>query len=359
MQELERKQKKNISVCLSNKITRIMFVMSIMVVYIHAYDAQYSSTTFHAVRVLEDFLSQGLCRVAVPVFLMISGFLHFSREKLTEESLLQTLPGKIPVLIIPYLLWNTIYMLYDIACAALTGRLEGLVDLGYVLKGVFLYGNNQAFWYVFQLIVLFVLSPFLLKLYKRKFTAAVLLVAFFLMYLLVEKNTKWFLLPGLWFFSVGAVCAIHFPRLVDWDCWRESSKKIVPAVAMITVALLMVYRAWIMDISVSISVLRDTVSYRFFESAIAFAFWYAADIVRIGKYKPLVFEKDSFIIYAAHVLVLSVVCTVVRKVVPITPYSRIVVYLVMPAVVVACILGIAALLKKYVPRFYKVISGGR
>jgi hypothetical protein len=59
------------------------------------------------------------------------------------------------------------------------------------------------------------------------------------------------------------------------------------------------------------------------------------------------------------VLVLSVVCTVVRKVVPITPYSRIVVYLVMPAVVVACILGIAALLKKYVPRFYKVISGGR
>ena len=356
---MEQKNEKGVSAWLSNKITRLMFWMSLLVVYIHVYDAQFKEPAFYAVNVLQDIISQGFCRVAVPVFFMISGYLHFTRKELSEKTLLYAFRRKVSTLIVPYFLWNVFYLLYQICLRFMLGTASSTVNVSFVLKGIFLYGCIGAFWYVFQLILLNALSPLLLKLFFKKTVAIAFVGVVFIMYLLIDKNTKLFLLTGILFFSIGAIAAIHFTTAIDCSCWTPKKKSIVSAIAVVSLVTMMVWRFLLMDLSVNISILRSTVPYRIFEFLAAIAFWYAVDIVRIGEQKAKWFERDSFFVFASHGFVLSVANVIIKHVMPMTPFSRTIVYLLLPLITVMCILAISSLLKKMVPNFYKLISGGR
>ncbi len=351
--------RKAISPYLSNKITHLMFWMSILVVYIHTYDAQYTDPSFFVANVLQDLFSQGFCRVAVPVFFMMSGYLHFTRSDVTEKALLRAFGGKVRKLVIPYLIWNVLYLIYNIACMAMLGNAKNALHLGYILKSIFLYEANPAFWYVCQLILLFAVSPLLLKLYRHKIPAETSLVVFFIVYLFIDRYEKLFLFPGVFFFSLGAVCAIHFPQAADRTRWPKQAQITVSAAAVATLLLLMVWRASLMDITENVSVLRGTIPFKLFECLIAVAFWYAVDSIRIGDHPIRSCEKDSFFIYATHWLALSVANIVIHRVITVTPLSRILIYLLLPLVTVSVILLVAQAAKKLVPIPYKWVTGGR
>ncbi len=337
-----------------------MFFMSILVVYIHMYDAQYTDTSFMPERMLEDLFSQGFCRIAVPIFFMISGYLHFSRKEIASKSLMTSFLKKVPSLIIPYFIWNGFYLVYNFTYLILLNKLNTVGNLiEYMLKGLFLYGCNPAFWYVFQLILLFLLSPLLLKIYRNKWFSATFCVTTFVMYLLITNGTKFLLLPGIMFFSLGAVSAIHLRKFIDWHFFSPKAKVFVPFCALVALVLLMVYRFKIMDIGENISDLRDTIPYRLFECLTAICFWFACDVIRLGSFNVKAYEKDSFFIYAIHWFALSIFNIIVNRLIPITPLSRTVIYLLGPIIIVVCILITSICLKKWLPRIYRIISGGR
>ena len=67
-----------ISQASSLKLSRLSFVATIMVVFLHSYDnALATSRDGSFAWWLQEFVSQGICRVAVPYFFAVFGFMLF------------------------------------------------------------------------------------------------------------------------------------------------------------------------------------------------------------------------------------------------------------------------------------------
>jgi peptidoglycan/LPS O-acetylase OafA/YrhL len=96
---------------LSQKLKNLSFLLMILVAYIHGYnlnvrigDGGYFETSYW-LRFLETFVSDGICRVAVPMFFAISGYLacYHIREDFTWKWYGNLLKKKVFSLLIPYL----------------------------------------------------------------------------------------------------------------------------------------------------------------------------------------------------------------------------------------------------------------
>lgn len=96
-----------------------------------------------------------LVRWCVPIFLMISGALLLSKTK--ELTIKETLLKTLKRLVIPLLIWSTIYYFYKVN--------KGIFELGlydYVQRVL---GDNiqYHFWYIYALIPIYLIAPLLSK----------------------------------------------------------------------------------------------------------------------------------------------------------------------------------------------------
>lgn len=99
-----------ISPYLSSKITIFYTLLIVMVVYIHSTYLemyQYKSSDF----VLKFFGGLGLCSVANPLFFIISGFLLVGGVR-TIVDLLKKLQKRVRTVVVPFILWNAIFVLW-------------------------------------------------------------------------------------------------------------------------------------------------------------------------------------------------------------------------------------------------------
>lgn len=101
-------------------------------------------------------LFSGVVRMGVPLFFMISGYLHLTDPR--TDSVREFYRRRLGKLIPPFLVWDLIYFLYR--CSA-----EGdwtINELGFVreLTGL---GSQYHLWFVYQMAALYLLMPFLKK----------------------------------------------------------------------------------------------------------------------------------------------------------------------------------------------------
>src|SRR4051812_4625301 len=96
---------------ISDKIKIISFFSIILVVFLHAYNLDnapdvtplfYKSPTWF----IEDVISQGFTRIAVPLFFMLSGFLFFLNIKGTRNEFWNKIKKRGRTLLIPFLFWS-------------------------------------------------------------------------------------------------------------------------------------------------------------------------------------------------------------------------------------------------------------
>ena len=64
---------------LSKKIYHISFALMLLIVFLHAYNIgvannTYATTQYPVNLFVQNFVSQGIARIAVPMFFMISGY---------------------------------------------------------------------------------------------------------------------------------------------------------------------------------------------------------------------------------------------------------------------------------------------
>lgn len=104
---------------LSNTISCLHYLLIILVVIIHSrfYNSEMVCEDFHAsfpvASSTSTILSSVIAQSAVPAFFLISGFLFFGMQNtFTKEDYLKKIKKRISSLVIPYVLWNCIYILY-------------------------------------------------------------------------------------------------------------------------------------------------------------------------------------------------------------------------------------------------------
>lgn len=222
----------------SRTIDALRFPCAILVVLIHLFKPNPAGDVFPYgfFRTLEIALSEGIARLAVPLFFLISGYLFFTKLQEWDWSVYAgKLKKRIRSLLIPYLLWVTLAILFDFLLAIIRNRYFGWGSpwgllssngwglmywncarnymyesgtnlLGWSMPSAFPY--NYPLWFIRDLIVLCLFAPVIF--YAVKKTKGWILVVLYPLYLLdIWIPLEGFSAEGWFYFSLGASFQIH------------------------------------------------------------------------------------------------------------------------------------------------------
>lgn len=155
-----------------NSIDVAKFICSILVVMIHIapFGKQESNSFFWYVNFM---LQNGICRVAVPLFFVFSGFFLYKKTPLEEFDILSTRKYIMRILRI-YLIWSLIYLPLSIIKIN-DNSTDILYVVGEYIRRFTLLGSYTQLWYLNALVVAVVMVSFLL--YKKWKPQKILYVA--------------------------------------------------------------------------------------------------------------------------------------------------------------------------------------
>lgn len=204
---------------------------------------RYNNDLYDFVRIL---CTQGLCRVAVPTFFIISGYLFYKKkEKWQWGTYKDKIRKRLFSLVIPYFLWNVIAVIFLFSIEVMSIKkfslteiasyfCEYISDLGYwrifwdnnlkdvegisnILNYNLYYGGpiNLPLWFIKDLFILSILSPVLYWL-LRKIGIPFLTVMFFLMVFSIWLPFTFVSPTSVFFFSLGGFLSIKGETLIQY-----------------------------------------------------------------------------------------------------------------------------------------------
>jgi peptidoglycan/LPS O-acetylase OafA/YrhL len=222
----------------STRLDLLRFPLIVGVVFLHAYGTAVGvaggdvgiSEAGPAVRFVQELVSQGFARVAVPLFFLVSGYLFFAGVEWSRTRYVAKVRTRIRSMLVPYLFWNVLNLVVLWAAQSLplsrpfmTGQRALVAGYGasdYLNALIGMDGMPVAgqFWFIRDLMILVVLAPAIYALCRR---AAVVYLPAVLGCWLVG----WWplVLPasaGVLFFSVGAWAAIRGSTIFATDKYR-------------------------------------------------------------------------------------------------------------------------------------------
>ena len=332
-----------------NKATIISFLCSLMVMWIHTYNLDtYGISANHKggaegiAYVVETYWSH-VVLVAVPFFFAISGFLFF--RTFTLRKTWSKYKSRIHSIVIPYLLWCSIYYFFFVFCTnvPLFSKLVNakVVKLSFKNYLMALWPSQYyTLWFLKDLIILIILSPIffcLLKDYGRIKSGLLLLT-----FLMLNGYFGWtnFGIGGLNYYCFGAYFAINFKEISE----KRKDWRIVVVCAVGTALLLTLgYRL---------------LSVQLVQICAIVLIWNAMDAFEFACELPW-WMKITFFVYVAHDIVLESLEKVFLIVFGTSPIFALLDYIFMPTITFAVIVVIAGCLRRFLPFVWKILTGGR
>lgn len=358
------------------RITWTTFLFSVLVVMIHGNNidlflrAGETGGLATGVRQLEGLVSDALPTVAVPGFFMVSAYL-FNRD-LTWERLPQKMLRRVKSVLVPYVVWNSLYY-FAMASAglipglsALSGKTGVTFSVAAWADAVLHFRYNPVLWYMQQLILLIALAPLIYGLMFRLWLGA---AALLLLLLVVAKGG---LIPvlnldALLYYSTGAWLAIHGRRFVEQmkpSAGAAAQKEpcsgamapagflrglVKPAVTVLGAVLCAgLYIGSRRYYSVLMTVLYGILS--------PMVVWIA-----LPKQlpEPKGFMKYNFFLYAYHFLLVRGINKAGALLLPSGAGSALAIYLALPVLAILINRLTVMLLKRYLPPVLSLLNGGR
>lgn len=226
----------------SQKISVLNLTLIFLVLVIHSYYLE--AADFPIAMALQKFTgNNGLARVAVPLFFLLSGMLFFNNTAILSQCLTKQ-KKRVRSLLIPYLIWNIIFVLWYVVLQNLPG-IGGFINsdmVGSLTSGGFLNALKELFWKpaAFQLwflrdllfIVLFAPALYYLIKYTKWLSFILLLIG---MVMLVRAgffsmiDYEMYRVDGIVFFCIGG-CISMFCSLEQLDKWLS-----MPVVVIATI----------------------------------------------------------------------------------------------------------------------------
>lgn len=341
-------------------VSWVMFLYSILVVWAHSFNADLfskgsESPLWKNLAKAQQVFSTEIATSAVAGFFMLSSYLFF--RNFTWDKLAGKWKSRFFSVVMPYAAWNLLYY----GGYALASRVPFLQRgigrdvvpiTGYELfEAVFHYRYAPVFWYLYQLIILILLSPIIYLLVKNRITGLVtlclLLLAVHFRFDTQHPNTD-----ALLYYTFAAWMAFHGREPVEF---RYGKKRFLAGV----LSLILLFSCFVQAHKQGAGVLW-TVGYRFF---IPVSVWLLFD----GRYacdiRP--WMRQSLFLYAVHFPIVRLVnkgtAALLGSFAKETAMAAasLIVYAILPMIVVAISYRIAQFLGKYTPAVWRLLSGGR
>ena len=319
-----------------------------------------------------DVFSSRIAPIANSFFFFISGFLFFKTGMFSTDIYLKKLTRRFQLLLVPYLLWNLLYLLLAIVVGLFSSRVPILgipiedMSFGVAMKSLWNMATIQGatnmaapvavqFWFVRDLMMTMILSPVIY-----------LLVTLFIR-VSGRRPLVRYLLFLLILFGMGFIPEL--PAGFNPDCWlffafgayfgikkKEFIVAMLPyAVPMLVTLVLLIVVEHFMPCEF-IYRLENVV-------ALIFGMSFTTIMVRAGTWyvKDMTLPNASFFIYAYHGLLLGPIVMLLHNgfLTPHNGYLAIVIYIV--PVLLATFIGLLLywLMRTRLPFITYILMGGR
>ena len=334
-----------------NKISYLHFILSVLVILIHSINNETKFEQFFSIE-------KGIGQFAVPLFFIISGFLFF-RNVYTNNDVKQKMRKRVYTLLIPYLIWNLIYYaLYML-------RNPGMgIDVGMIVDAAFNYTYNPAFWFIYQLILLVIISPVLFYALKDKKLTVIFLIIIS-MCIVFEYDLPYINEDAIIYYFFGAI----FSKLYNSNKVSFISKKnIAITITLSIVAFILnrwTYKMIYVNANFRTYFILSTIIVRLLAG---FTIFYIVDLF-FSYDKVYSFMENTFFLYAIHYMIVKAMIIVMKYIeykflIVILPNNlmeifEIAVFLISPVVCVIINYYLSRYIKKKNPKAYAYLSGNR
>lgn len=341
----------------------VSFVLSIFVFWIHITSfGQYLRTSVQGldsdlgtlVGYLSVFFTNTFVRLAVPLFFILSGAAYF--RNYDNKKFLDKLKVRVWSLIIPYLIWNTFGLIFEIVTSYtfvsqyFLLREKFVISFQSVIKAILFHECNGPFWFISSLIVFVFLSPFFDLLLKTK-TTAILAVIVFIVISQFEIPVFSTLINGidsLVYYMVGCVIGRYGMKQFSVGC-KKSISICALCVFVLCTIVWFIRGIGIFELPVPLNTS--------FLIIYALSFWFASDIIDISNIQIKPFMDSNLFLYAMHLNLSAVIVKLIYIILPKHVLCSIPNFILTSVLTILIILLFAAFLRKYLNGVYLVLSG--
>lgn len=337
----------------------VSYLLSVLVFLLHLSSfAQYPETD-SLIGVINEgvafFFKRSITFMAVPLFFILSGATFF--RDYDNSKYLKKIKSRVKTLLVPYLIWNTLWMLFAIICSYsfissfFIGRAKFEFSIINILKGIFFYQYNGPFWFIFDLMIFVLASPLIELVVRNQYIGiiSVLLLSVLQVFGIGLPTSIFFNSSAIIYYLIGAIIGKHYFHLFS----QKSSPTMQKASLIFLLAVI---------------VLKNIIRNRaypaqLFVQPIVFALcglclWNVFDMfVERLQERPL--YSRSFAVYALHHDVGAVITKLIAIVLPNTSYLAFPNYIASVILTLTVINLFCVVLERYLPSVYTVLMGMR
>lgn len=351
----------------SDKLKAVSFISMLMVVYLHAYNLNVEIRVNSLVvsknynTFIQNFISQGVTRTAVPMFFLISGYLFFLNIKTGHYNIfLAKIKSRLKTLGIPYIMWSVlgivvyyVFQSVEFSKPYFTNDIIREYSRSNWFQTVLIQPIPYQLWFIRDLLALIFLSPLIywvLNKIKYFFLLFLLILWFFNFDIILFSN------EAILFFAIGGFIALNkFEN--QFNIFKRNS-------IFLTVT-------WLLLVFVKTSLIHINYENQFliiliYKMSIIIglsAIWFIydkilSDLDISSKWYYRLF-KYSFFLYAFHEPFLKILKKAMHILMGNTELSSFLIFLSAPLLVIMISIIFAWYLKLKLPSLYSLLSGGR
>ncbi len=340
----------------SNKKVMVTFLLSLMVMIVHMsvfthypMEGVWGRICLGGEKIIVTF-----CEIAVPLFFVISGALFY--RNYTYEKTLSKWKSRIFTLLIPYLIWNSVNMVFQFVCSYsfisnyFVGREKAVFTLENVLKGIFLCEYYGPFWFILDLIIFTVFCPVIYTVVKNKLIGGVSIGVIYLLYAFGISLPESIFYRGdaIIYYLAGAYVGVHF---FDWfkNPIEKTRKNIAGSIGVFCISS-GVFIYFKIRMGGGLDFIAPLLI-----CAMMYGFWRVFDLLETGGYHK--FQEDSFLVYATHREVISVVSKLLFLVLPVKMWAAPINYVGTIVISLVMICVFSYVLERFFPKIKGIVTG--
>lgn len=362
---------------LSQKMRFLTFISIALLGYVHGYnlhntylspfstvDEPLTFTTF-----IEYFFANGFLRFRIPILFLISGYLYAQYD---NKPYGERIKKRFMTLMVPYFIWSAMGLLVTFlfqqfpftAHAVQATQLDQMGDnrpyteIGW--KGILirwlLVPISFQLWFIFTLFVYNAIYP-LIKWLLQKAPWIWLGITFILCFTFF--NVRYLEGQGLFYFSLGIWLQKNQINISREPKWFSLGLAWIFFLGLCTMKTFIAFE---FDLQATPTYITLSVLHNLTVFSGILAIWFSVDRLAAWWMQQEVLKESasySFFIYGMHIPLLAYVMKMVLIGFGSFAYIRLGAYFIVPFFIILFCIGLAYLLRRFIPGFYRLATGGR
>jgi surface polysaccharide O-acyltransferase-like enzyme len=346
----------------------LRFPLVLMVIYIHngtssvalsngSVDLSISGPSSFLV----NMVSQGVARIAVPLFYFMAGYLFFHGAALTPSTYEAKMRSRVKTLLIPFLFWTVFWLVFKFVLQNISATAPyfnsahkpiaqyGLIEVANAILGISEMPSAYQFWFIRDLIILVIASPVIYGLIRT--SRGLIALPFLLAWFASLAFPFYFSIEAATYFLLGS-CMATF--------------KVAPVVTRSGAALLALSLVTLVSFALSATLfqadmmqnLADKIGIFVGSVAALSLAGRAAESPRCRQSLSAL-SKYSFFLFAVHEPVLTICRKLLVRFLPNLEPLNLAIYLLLPVVVSVFAVQAYRVLDAISPSALRLVTGGR